>query len=245
MMAKNSCAPQLDQHRRHRRPFRVGARRQPEDRPAGLDLAVGQAVGAHADGDDGNAGLLEDRHRRFDRFACRGSRRPCSPWPRRIRSRPWRRLRPSTDRRRCRAWRPRLPKLPPLRRRPGPARRAAPTGRSAAPRRRSAARRLERCRAASASVAAIAARAKARVRRDMVETGGLAGSARSSTAEVKAADCIGNTRFRPQPACGVPASSHIRLGKVFPGIVAVLKKHEVEPLHYRDAMARFAGAVHV
>jgi cob(II)yrinic acid a,c-diamide reductase len=25
----------------------------------------------------------------------------------------------------------------------------------------------------------------------------------------------------------------------------VLKKHEIEPLHYRDAMARFAGAVHV
>ena len=25
----------------------------------------------------------------------------------------------------------------------------------------------------------------------------------------------------------------------------MLKKHEVEPLHYRDAMARFAGAVHV
>ncbi|MET0598611.1 MAG: flavin reductase, partial [Mesorhizobium sp.] len=25
----------------------------------------------------------------------------------------------------------------------------------------------------------------------------------------------------------------------------MLKKQEVEPLHYRDAMARFAGAVHV
>ena len=25
----------------------------------------------------------------------------------------------------------------------------------------------------------------------------------------------------------------------------MLKKHEVEPLHYRDAMSRFAGAVHV
>ena len=68
---------------------------------------------------------------------------------------------------------------------------------------------------------------------------------KSSTAEVKAADYIGNMRFARSPACGGPASSHIRLGKVFRDHLQVLKKHEVEPLHYRDAMARFAGAVHV
>ena len=68
MMAKNSCRHSSTSIEATAAPSASDARRQPEDRPAGLDLAVGQAVGAHADRDHRDAGLLQDRHRRFDRF---------------------------------------------------------------------------------------------------------------------------------------------------------------------------------
>ena len=58
---------------------------EPEDRPAGLVAPVGQAVGAHADGDDRDAGLLEDRQRRLDRFGAEEADDDARPWPRRTR----------------------------------------------------------------------------------------------------------------------------------------------------------------
>jgi hypothetical protein len=46
----------------------VGARRQPPHRPAAARAAIGQAAGAHAGRDDGDARLGEGGHRRLDRL---------------------------------------------------------------------------------------------------------------------------------------------------------------------------------
>jgi cob(II)yrinic acid a,c-diamide reductase len=46
-------------------------------------------------------------------------------------------------------------------------------------------------------------------------------------------------------ACGIGLQTYIREQEVAFGISSVLKKNDMGPQAYRDAMARFAGAVHI